>query len=63
MKEYIMRQGDPQNLDSPCARLCAVTGDPLPTAIENQVLYPRDHVFQTDITPYPGMEMVDQLDP
>eukprot|EP00971_Amphidinium_carterae_P321965 6400061-Amphidinium_carterae.2 len=55
MKEHIMQQGDPQRFDAPCARLCVVTGDPLPTVLENQVMYEQDHVFQTEITPYAGM--------
>eukprot|EP00971_Amphidinium_carterae_P321725 6394860-Amphidinium_carterae.1 len=47
MKVYIMRQGDPRINSSPCARLCQLSGDPLPTILENQTLYKADHVFAT----------------
>eukprot|EP00971_Amphidinium_carterae_P084797 1678154-Amphidinium_carterae.1 len=33
-----MRQGDPQDLNSPCAYLCRLIDEPLPTDLRNQVL-------------------------
>eukprot|EP00971_Amphidinium_carterae_P254771 5057422-Amphidinium_carterae.1 len=33
-----MRQGDPQGPNSPCAYLCRLIDEPLPTDLRNQVL-------------------------
>eukprot|EP00971_Amphidinium_carterae_P160195 3175613-Amphidinium_carterae.1 len=36
LKQFVMRQGDPQDPNSPCAYLCRVADEPLPTALRNQ---------------------------
>eukprot|EP00971_Amphidinium_carterae_P210333 4173104-Amphidinium_carterae.1 len=38
LKQFVMRQGDPQDPNSPCAYLCRLIDEPLLTDLRNQVL-------------------------
>eukprot|EP00971_Amphidinium_carterae_P279360 5545646-Amphidinium_carterae.1 len=52
LKEYVKRLGDPINPQSPCAYLCRLIDEPLPTDLRNQILtgiqYDFDRIRQID---------------